>query len=104
MMIMIGRCSVSYYSVLIYDDDCVHGGVFPRVVWQVRIMEPLNEANAYSSKNAFRGRLVFGMYGEACPKASHVFTNCCIYILHVAPFGQLGAKFFLEFLCQVRQL
>lgn len=31
-------------------------------------MEPLNESNGYSSSNAYRGKLVFGLYGKACPK------------------------------------
>ncbi|CAM9131029.1 unnamed protein product [Pylaiella littoralis] len=42
---------------------------------EVRIMEPLNEANGYSSKNAFKGKLVFGVYGEACPKAAENFLR-----------------------------
>jgi len=37
-------------------------------------MEPLNEANGYSSKNAFKGRLVFGVYGKACPKVKRFFA------------------------------
>eukprot|EP00904_Undaria_pinnatifida_P012130 jgi/Undpi1/8047/HiC_scaffold_24.g10519.m1 len=38
-------------------------------------MEPLNEANGYSSKNAYKGRLVFGLYGKACPKAAENFLR-----------------------------
>ncbi|CAM9149348.1 unnamed protein product, partial [Ectocarpus fasciculatus] len=42
---------------------------------EVRIMEPLNEANGYSSKNAFKGRLVFGVYGKESPKAAENFLR-----------------------------
>ncbi|CAM9394163.1 unnamed protein product [Ectocarpus sp. 12 AP-2014] len=42
---------------------------------EVRIMEPLNEANGYSSKNAFKGRLVFGVYGKGSPKAAENFLR-----------------------------
>ncbi|CAM9582136.1 unnamed protein product [Scytosiphon promiscuus] len=42
---------------------------------EVRIMEPLNAANGYSSKNAFKGRLVFGVYGKAFPKAADNFLR-----------------------------
>ncbi len=45
-------------------------------------MEPLNEANGYSSKNAFKGRLVFGVYGKACPKVKLPFA---VFLLLPAP-------------------
>lgn len=45
-------------------------------------MEPLNKANGYSSKNAFKGRLVFGLYGKACPKASQVESYLSNEVMH----------------------
>lgn len=38
-------------------------------------MEPLNEANGYSSKNAFKGRLVFGVYGKESPKVGQASVS-----------------------------
>lgn len=43
---------------------------------QIRIMERLTEANNYSSANAYRGKLVFGLYGKACPKVSKPESRC----------------------------
>lgn len=62
-------------------------------------MEPLNEANGYSSKNAFKGRLIFGLYGKACPKVSQIdFTalnRTDARITHAvgSPCGQLLDSF-----------
>lgn len=58
-------------------------------------MEPLNEANGYSSKNAYKGKLVFGLYGKACPK---VRGNDEIYPPLDRAFFSLEGDFFRRFL------
>ncbi|CAM9412593.1 unnamed protein product [Discosporangium mesarthrocarpum] len=42
---------------------------------EVRIMEPLNESNNFSSVNAYRGKMLFGLYGKAAPKAVENFLK-----------------------------
>jgi hypothetical protein len=42
---------------------------------QVRIMEPLNEANGYSSAGAYTGRIEFALYGKDAPKTVAQFMQ-----------------------------
>lgn len=46
-----------------------------KVFMEFRIMEPLTEANNYSSYNAYRGKVVFGLYGKEAPKTVESFLS-----------------------------